>query len=623
MNADDPTIPSGKDPLHGNEAADLLRFALEPVTPSPVPSAWVPPHPEHLAQLLPQYQISALIGRGGMGAVYRGRQLSLNRDVAIKLLPSELAADPEFVQRFQREAQTLARLQHPGIIAVYDFGQTSEGHLYFVMEFVNGTDLHRIIGGPGLSPEQALEFTIQICEALHYSHREGVIHRDIKPANVLVTRDGRAKLADFGLARPLSPHDGTATVASRIMGTPDYMAPEQWEGKKGDHRADIYALGVMLYEMLTGTRPKGAFPMPSQRARVDARLDEVVAKAMSQEPADRYQQISELRQDVERIRTTKLSQTAVNPSLPKKTGRRRRGSLIPTWVWLAAAGILLVLGWIGRVTWNPNPWPKVAAPLQEAEPVIPPPVIPPAPDPAPAPIVEAPIAAVPAAVVEAKPVAEPIPVAPAPTPPPAPLAVPPSPVVVPAALPSAPPEPERPPLITGFSTEAPNLMAWTLAPLEEDVPPDIRQNLTFLREDLIDEGKKKPTASLDAYRAAYYLCEALIAALDERTQARVAAGFRAAQSVANQSNTNSALEARRNYMMSWPQYHREESQRAALRSQNRRQRRPGWRSAKSRLGHPGGTLPGEAGWALPAVPGGYAGVRVKNSCNPCRPFTKG
>ena len=111
-------------------------------------------------------------------------------------------------------------------------------------------------------------------------------------------------------------------------------------------------------------------------------------------------------------------------------------------------------------------------------------------------------------------------------------------------------------------------MAWTLAPLEEDVPPDIRQNLTYLREDLIDEGKKKPAASLDAYRAAYYLCEALIAALDERTQARVAAGFRAAQSVANQSNTNSALEARRTYMMSWPQYHREESQRAALRSQN-------------------------------------------------------
>jgi serine/threonine protein kinase len=207
-----------------------------------------------------------------MGAVYQGTQVSLNRLVAIKLLPAEFSANADFMARFQREAQTLASLSHSGIVTIYDFGTTSEGHLYFVMEFIDGTDLAHAMHTQRLAPNQALELTMQICEALHYAHSQGVVHRDIKPANVLLTRDGRAKLADFGLARPLSTERTQLTASHIVMGSPDYMAPEQWQGK-ADHRADIYALGVMLYEMLTGSRPQGAFDLPSIKAQVDARLD--------------------------------------------------------------------------------------------------------------------------------------------------------------------------------------------------------------------------------------------------------------------------------------------------------------------------------------------------------------
>lgn len=290
--------------LEGLKPADLLKRGLETVkAPSGTPQDWQPPEPEMLAQLLPQYQIEALLGRGGMGAVYRGKQAALDRAVAIKLLPAELTADAEFVGRFQREARTLARMQHPGIVSVYDFGQTSQGHLYFVMEYVDGTDLHRIIQGPGLNPAQVLEIVAQVCEALQYAHSQGVMHRDIKPANVLLTQDGRAKLADFGLARPTQEDSGSFTRSNVVMGTPDYIAPEQLYGQ-ADHRADLFSLGVMLYEMLTGQTPRGAWSLPSQRVRVDVRLDQVVLRALQQDVSLRYQQASEMKTDVDQIRFT-------------------------------------------------------------------------------------------------------------------------------------------------------------------------------------------------------------------------------------------------------------------------------------------------------------------------------
>ncbi|HSP42143.1 MAG TPA: serine/threonine-protein kinase, partial [Luteolibacter sp.] len=296
----------------GIDPGELLARGLNSINPPDV-ETWEPPTPVELSRLLPQYRIESIIGRGGMGAVYKGDQERLARSVAIKLLPSELADDVNFVSRFEREARTIAKLDHPGIIHVHDFGQTSEGHLYFVMEFVDGTDLHQLIHGPGINPTQALEIIGQVCDALQFAHSKGVVHRDIKPANILVTTDGRVKLADFGLARPLqSGLSGQLTLSRVIMGTPDYMAPEQKRGE-GDHRVDLYALGVMLYEMLCGRPPQGAWQPPSQRVQVDVRLDQVVIKAMQEEPDRRYQQASEVKTDVDAIRTSIAKKAKPSP----------------------------------------------------------------------------------------------------------------------------------------------------------------------------------------------------------------------------------------------------------------------------------------------------------------------
>jgi predicted Ser/Thr protein kinase len=294
------------DDLHGLDPGELLARGLHTVQPSAGARPWTPPTPEELAALLPQYRIESLLGHGGMGAVYKGTQPELERAVAIKLLPAEIAADREFVTRFKREARLLAKLQHSCIVAIHDFGETSAGHLYFVMEYVDGTDLRRILSDSRLNPEQALAVVGQLCDALQAAHRQGIVHRDIKPENVLVTRDGYVKLADFGLARP--PQDvGVSGLTSTnvIMGTPDYMAPEQCAGAaKADHRSDIFALGVMLYEMLTGLKPRGVFDPPSRKVKLDVRIDQVVLKALQSEPERRYQKASEMKTDVEHIQSS-------------------------------------------------------------------------------------------------------------------------------------------------------------------------------------------------------------------------------------------------------------------------------------------------------------------------------
>ena len=299
-----PPAKGERSELQGLDPGELLARGLHTVKPSAGATGWEPPTPEEVGRLLPQYRIESLLGRGGMGAVYKGVQLNLDRPVAIKLLPVEVAADAEFVTRFQREARTLARLQHSRIVTIHDFGQTSEGHLYFVMEYIDGTNLREILRGPGLDPEQALVVVGQLCDALQAAHREGIVHRDIKPENVLISREGYVKLADFGLSRP--PQEVGAsqlTNTNIVMGTPDYMAPEQHEGTgKADHRSDIFALGVMFYEMLTGRTPRGAFDPPSRKVQVDVRIDEVVLKALQAEPDRRYQLASEMKTDVDRIR---------------------------------------------------------------------------------------------------------------------------------------------------------------------------------------------------------------------------------------------------------------------------------------------------------------------------------
>src|SRR3954465_2464656 len=198
---------------------------------------FVAPTPEELAKVFPQLEILELLGRGGMGAVFKARQKHLDRIVALKVIPPEAAKDPAFAERFAREARALARLHHPNIVMVYDFGQNGDTY-YLLMEYVDGVDLRRAQQASRLSPTEALAIVPQICDALQYAHDQGVVHRDIKPENVLLDRRGRVKVADFGVARlmgmePESPADSGATSsislteAGKVMGTPQYMAPEQ------------------------------------------------------------------------------------------------------------------------------------------------------------------------------------------------------------------------------------------------------------------------------------------------------------------------------------------------------------------------------------------------------------
>ncbi len=245
------------------------------------------------------------IGRGGMGIVFEGVQESLGRKVAVKVLYKKTCKEPHFVARFEREAESLARLSHPNIINILDRG--CEGDVYyFVMEFVDGVSLRTLMDEGPIESKEALAVIPPLCEALEYAHAEGVIHRDIKPENILIDKQGRVKVADFGLSRIVAGggKEQRITRSNMIMGTPDYMAPEQRLDSKGvDHRADIYALGVILYEMLTGELPVGHFPPPSYRKelRIDVRLDDVVLKVLDKDPERRYQKASDIATDLQRI----------------------------------------------------------------------------------------------------------------------------------------------------------------------------------------------------------------------------------------------------------------------------------------------------------------------------------
>ncbi len=307
-------MPQGA--LAGWCPACLLAQGTETEPGGPAPSRFEPPSAETVARLFPQLEILGLIGAGGMGAVYRARQRSLDRLVALKLLPSHPGGGVAFAERFTREARALARLNHPNIVAVYEFGQV-EGLPFFIMEFVDGANLRQLERAGRLAPREALQIIPQICDALQYAHDEGVVHRDIKPENILVDRKGRVRIADFGLAKIVEGEAQAArlTHEGQVMGTPHYMAPEQLERPLAvDHRADIYSLGVVFYEMLTGDLPLGRFAPPSARATgvaVDVRLDEVVLRALENDPERRYQRVSEVKSQVETIAETPAGPRAV------------------------------------------------------------------------------------------------------------------------------------------------------------------------------------------------------------------------------------------------------------------------------------------------------------------------
>lgn len=266
-----------------------------------------------------RYELDGVVGRGGMAEVYRARDIRLDRIVAIKTLRADLARDHIFQARFRREAQSAASLNHPSIVAVYDTGEdTSEGAPvpYIVMEYVDGRTLRDLLRADRrLLPERASELVDGILRALDYSHRGGIVHRDIKPANVMITRNGDVKVMDFGIARAMADSAATMTQTAQVIGTAQYLSPEQARGERVDARSDIYSTGCVLYELLTGQPPfTGDSPVaiayqhvreePIPPSQIDPDIpkwaDAIVLKAMAKDPAHRYQNAGEMRADIQR-----------------------------------------------------------------------------------------------------------------------------------------------------------------------------------------------------------------------------------------------------------------------------------------------------------------------------------
>ena len=289
------------------------------------------PEPNELNGRIEGIEVMELLGRGGMGAVYRARQINLDRPVAVKIMSPELSVQPAFDERFRREARTLAKLSHPNIVTIYDFGQAGE-YCYLVMELVDGVNLREAIVSSAITPEQALTIIPNICDALQYAHNQGVVHRDIKPENVLIGMHGGVKIADFGLAKLLDHEavDFTLTATQQVLGSRNYMAPEQIEKPTTvDHRADIYSLGVVFYELLTGELPLGRFSLPSEKADIDGQLDEVVLRTLEKEPDRRFQQASQVRTALESLdyeAESPLEPINGQPSLPKTVQSEREFS---------------------------------------------------------------------------------------------------------------------------------------------------------------------------------------------------------------------------------------------------------------------------------------------------------
>ena len=315
-----------------------------------------PPSLETMRAVFPELEIDSLVGQGGMGFVYKARQSKLDRWVALKVLSPSLAENPDFAKRFEREAKLLARLNHPNIVAVYDFGR--QGDFFFLlMELVEGVNLREAMRTERFAPQKALSIVPNICEALQFAHDEGVLHRDIKPENILLDTKGRIKIADFGIAKMLD--DGSSNVTGLTkhgasMGTPHYMAPEQIENpSEVDHRADIYSLGVVFYELLTGELPLGRFGPPSEKSGADTGVDDIVFQALAKEKEHRQQKVSEIKTQVETV----SKQPKANPNPQETSTDANRG--VPVrgsdasggWWQLDSGARKRLMGVLGLMAW--------------------------------------------------------------------------------------------------------------------------------------------------------------------------------------------------------------------------------------------------------------------------------
>jgi eukaryotic-like serine/threonine-protein kinase len=292
-----------------------------------------------------RYELDGVVGRGGMAEVYRARDIRLDRIVAIKTLRADLARDQIFQARFRREAQSAASLNHPSIVAVYDTGEdmaTGVPVPYIVMEFVDGRTVRDLLqDGHRLLPERSLEIIDGVLRALDYSHQAGIVHRDIKPGNVMVTRNGDVKVMDFGIARAMSDAQATMTQTAQVIGTAQYLSPEQARGERVDSRSDLYSTGCLLYELLTGRPPfTGDSPVaiayqhvrenPIPPSRVDPEVppwaDAIVLKAMAKSPADRYQTAADMRADLQRAASGLPVAAAPPTRMDMYQGTQRMGS---------------------------------------------------------------------------------------------------------------------------------------------------------------------------------------------------------------------------------------------------------------------------------------------------------
>ncbi len=298
------------------------------------------------ALLAGRYRVEEELGRGGMAKVFRGTDTVLGRPVAIKILAPQFADDANFVTRFRREAQAAARLNNPHVVGVYDTG-SDDGVHYIVMEYVDAKTLADYLAGGGrIMPERAVELAESVCEALAVAHAAGIVHRDIKPANIMVSRDGRVKVTDFGIARLTTSADTVAQTAA-VLGTASYLSPEQAQGQPVDRRSDLYSLGAVMYEMVTGRPPftgesavavasKHVLEQPDPPSTlnpdVSPELDAVIMKALAKNPANRYQSAEEMREDLERVRTGRPVEAT--PLLPesattKVISRPERTAVLP------------------------------------------------------------------------------------------------------------------------------------------------------------------------------------------------------------------------------------------------------------------------------------------------------